>query len=192
MANTYIKGTMENLGKEDIIKDKYQINDYFDIWYPSLVVFAKQFLSNQAEAEDVVQNAFVKLFENFESGKNINAMKGYLYRIIRNECLNVIKHQKVKQRYGSEMENVIHTEKYYVQKVIEEETMATLAAAVETLPPQCKQVLYLSLNGLKNNEIAEDLNISVNTVKSQKLKAYRRLREQLSNLYQIVGFLTGT
>ncbi|MCG8581664.1 MAG: RNA polymerase sigma-70 factor [Bacteroidales bacterium] len=172
------------------INSKHDISKYFDLWYPGLVVFAQQFLPDQADAEDVVQNAFIKLFENFEKGKHINVVKGYLYKTIRNKCINLIKHEKVKQRHAQQAEKESFSEEFFLEKVLEEETMTALVNAINTLPNQCKEILMLSLNGLKNNEIAEDLNISINTVKSQKLRSYRRLREQLKDIYQIIAVLT--
>lgn len=172
------------------ISNKYEIKDYFKEWYPGLVVFAQQFVSSVTEAEDVVQNAFIKLFENFEGEKDINAVKGYLYKIIRNECINLIKHEAVKRKHQQSAQFDIEHEKIYLQKIVEEETYLALSKAIKSLPTQCREVLMLSLNGLKNNEIAEDLEISVNTVKSQKKRAYSRIREQLKDVYQIVAFIS--
>lgn len=159
-------------------------------WYPGLVMFAQHFINSQAEAEDIVQNAFIKLFESFNGEKNINAAKAFLYKTIRNECLNLIKHEAVKQKYSHASENNINTETFFLEKIIEEETFSYLSNAIKQLPEQCQKVLTLSLNGLKNNEIAEDLQISINTVKSQKKRAYQKLREQLKDVYQIITLLS--
>jgi len=72
------------------------IEEYFDNWYGGLVVFAQRFLDSREDAEDIVQNVFLKLYEKFESGQSTVIIKTYLYNSVRNDCLNFIRHQKVK------------------------------------------------------------------------------------------------
>jgi len=175
----------------NILSNKYQIKNYFKLWYPGLVAFAQQFIKTESEAEDVVQNAFIKLFENFNGPKNIDSAKSFLYKSIRNECINIIKHEAVKRKHFLASEHESLSEKYFLQKLIEEETYAALTEAINELPEQCQKILILSLNGLKNNEIAEDLNISVNTVKTQKKRAYKGIKEKLQHVYFIVASLSG-
>ncbi|MBR8533953.1 RNA polymerase sigma-70 factor [Carboxylicivirga sediminis] len=177
--------------QSDILYNKYQIKHHFEEWFPGLVIFARQFIQSSTEAEDIVQNAFIKLFENFEEEKNLLAAKGFLYKTIRNECINILKHEAVKRKYSQQTLLEVSSETYFLNKIIEEETYSTLTNAINQLPEQCQKILILSLNGLKNNEIAEDLSISINTVKSQKKRAYKRLKEQLKNVYQIVSFASG-
>lgn len=175
----------------DTLSNRYLIKDYFEEWYPGLVVFAQQFIQSRHEAEDIVQNAFIKLFQNFGKEKNVFAAKGYLYKIIRNECINILKHEAVKRKHGQQAISELISEQYYLNKVIEEETYSTISSAIKSLPDQCRKILTLSMNGLKNDEIAEDLSISINTVKSQKKRAYKRLKEQLRDVYQIIAFVSG-
>ena len=176
---------------QPLVTHKDQIVDFYESWYPGLVVFAQQFIQEQAIAEDVVQNAFVKLYEKFSSGESVNYIKTYLYSTIRNECLNLIKRDKAKERYVREQKSKIFSNEYFVDRVIEEEVLSLISQALETLPSQCQKVMLLSVSGLKVKEISEDLNISVNTVKTHKLKAYRILREKLKDLYTILFYLGG-
>jgi RNA polymerase sigma factor (sigma-70 family) len=75
--------------------------------------------------------------------------------------------------------------------IIEEETHRLIYNAINELPAQCRKVLLLSINGLKNNDIAQELDITVNTVKTQKKIAYKQLKIMLKDIYAIVGMCFG-
>ena len=92
--------------------------------------------------------------------------------------LNLNKHIKIKENYNLYASEVSETN--FEEYVIESEVVQNLKNAIDKLPEQRKLVIHLYLQGFKNEEIADNMNISVNTVKQQKKIAYNQLRQKLS------------
>ena len=165
---------------------KKEFKQFFDSHYPLLCLFAQKYVQDADVASDMVQEAFVKLWNGREEFENKNAVKGFLYTVTRNNCLNCLKHDKVKMEFSS---HPMDSDLYFRDQIIVEETYQAIHDAIEVLPSQGKRVVEMSMRGLKNPEIALRLNISVNTVKSVKANAYRLLRLQLKDALIILLFL---
>jgi len=148
-----------------------------------LCLFAQKYVQDTDVASDMVQVAFIKLWKGKEDFENENAVKGFLYTVTRNNCLNYIKHNKIILDYSLQ---AIEKDLFFRDHLIEEETYKAIHDAIEVLPSQGKRVVEMSMRGFKNPEIALRLNISVNTVKSVKSNAYRLLRLQL---HDVIVFL---
>lgn len=150
---------------------------FFDDFYPILVVFANKFLNDQNKAEDVVQESFIYLYENKMNLNDIDRIKSYLYATARNKCLNILRHNNIRKEYRDSV--VEESELFYQEKLIENETYSLLLKAINKLPEQTANVVNLMLRGYKNIEIAEELDISVNTVRNLKQMAIKKLRLSL-------------
>lgn len=120
-----------------------------------------------------------------------SAAKSFLYSSVRNSCLNHLEHNKVKIKHAKYTRYELLNGSEINNRIIEEETHRLIYNAIKELPAQCRKVLLLSINGLKNNEIAEDLKISENTVKTQKKIAYKQLKIKLKDIYPLIGLLVG-
>ena len=111
------------------------------------------------------------------------SLKSYLYRMIRNSCLNVIKHEKVKQQHVAHelaVMEVLHES--VSQNVQANELEIKIAEAMKTLPEQCRLVFQLSrFEELKYQEIADQLQISIKTVENHMGKALKLMRVQLKD-----------
>jgi RNA polymerase sigma-70 factor (ECF subfamily) len=161
---------------------------YFRTYYQPLCNYAYTFLQDKAESEEIVQATFLSVWEKKSSLKITTSAKSYLYAMVRNACLNVIKHEKIKQKYAGEelaladagYESVAHT-------VTKNELELRIQSAIQTLPEQCRLVFKLSrLEELKYSEIAEQLNISVKTVENHMGKALKIMREQLKDYLPLI------
>ena len=139
---------------------EYLYNNY----YTPLVLFADHYVSNQDVAHDLVQEVFIALLDIKTRFENLLHLKSYLYNSLRNRCLNHLRHEKIKQEFLQE--ELYRSDEFFEQKAIEEDVYSILVAAIETLSPQNKEVMLLTLDGLSNAEIAGRLNLSVETVKS--------------------------
>jgi len=168
-------------------KNKNEFEILFNSFYPALCSFASSLNIKQVVSEDIVQEVFISLWENLENFDNEKSVKSYLYTSVKNKCINYLEHEKVIQKHKKfeKIENEIP----YSNQIIEEETHRLIYNAINELPASCKNVLLFSINGLKNAEIAEELNISVNTVKTQKKIAYKQLKIKLKNIYLLTGVL---
>lgn len=149
--------------------------------YHSLVFFAYKIIASQSDAEDIVQDAFVKFWNNRQNvADHFLAVKSYLYTTVRNDCLNVLKHRAVIRKQETSLNLDEADEQTALQYLLESETLVFLYKAIETLPPVCKKIAEMShFHGMKNDEIADKLGISVNSVKTQKQRALELLKKRL-------------
>lgn len=165
----------------------------FKTYYQPLCRYANSYLSDPEEAEEIVQNAFIGIWEKRSSIEINTSLKAYLYRAIRNASLNNIKHQKVKQAYAAmAVSNEEKTIEASDQSVIREELEDRINTALDVLPEQCRLVFKLSrFEELKYQEIADQLGISIKTVENQMGKALKIMREQLRDYLPLIAILMG-
>ena len=168
----------------------------FRNYYQPLCNYAYTFLQDKEDAEEIVQSTFLLVWEKRDTLAIRTSVKPYLYAMVRNACLNVLKHEKIKQRFAGEEialgerghDNVSHT-------MESNELEYRIKIAMNELPEQCRMVFKLSrFEELKYSEIAEQLNISVKTVENHMGKALRIMREQLKDYLPLIlvllnGFL---
>ena len=155
----------------------------YDNYYSSLCSFSSLFFKQKANAEDVVQDVFLRLWKSDSSFNSIKALKSFLYFSVKNASLNAIRNDSkltgIDISNNTDISRLIIEDKSIEQILIEEEFYRQIYVAINKLSPKRKIVIALSLEGLTNKEIAKKTNVTENTVKTLKLKAYRCLREAL-------------
>lgn len=153
--------------------------------YEMLCRFAFTYIRDADDAEEIVQNNFVKIWEKREQLNIKTSIKSYLFSAIKNACLNKIKHEKVKAEYAVEYK---HTTSQIEDEVEEKSSVAEkIEIALNKLPERCREVFVLSrYEGLKYQEIADSLEISVKTVENQMSKALKILRVELKALISLL------
>jgi RNA polymerase sigma-70 factor (ECF subfamily) len=159
--------------------------------FPALHRYAYTFLLDKELAEEMVHQVFLKILERKVPLDVHTSLKAYLFRSVNNECLNYIKHQKVKQAYQSyatnEMENRPETPS---SKLTYKELELRLKSAINNLPEQCRTIFQLSrFEELKYAQIADQLGISIKTVEAQMSKALKRLRVELADYLPLLWIL---
>ncbi len=167
--------------------DDSAFDNFFESFYPTLVVFAQKYVSDIETAEDVCQDVFLKVYLDDKTLRKFDNIKAYLYTLTKNSCHNYLKHNKVKNKFRNAKKH--EKEMFFKDTLMEQETYRILYEAINSLPERSKEIIELSLNGLSNPQIAEELNVSINTVKSSKLKSYQRLRELLKEHKLAILFL---
>jgi RNA polymerase sigma-70 factor (ECF subfamily) len=173
---------------------RHEITAYemiFKSYYQPLCNYAYSYLQDHDEAEEVVQSTFLSIWEKKDSLEIRSSLKSYLYAMVRNASLNMIKHQKIKQRYaGEELELGKDSEESVSNQVASLELEKRIEVALSYLPEQCRLIFKLSrFEELKYAEIADQLNISVKTVENQMGKALRIMREQLKDYLPLLIIL---
>lgn len=150
--------------------------------YRPLCLFALRFTEKTEDAEDVVQQAFVDVWDKCCNNVTIANFKSYLYQAVRNRSLTLIAQSS---DTGQDTESLADLEDTSEEEQISRsERDARLWAAIDGLPPERKKIFLLSKrDGLKYQEIAEELNISVKTVENQIGKALKTLRETVVRIY---------
>lgn len=169
------------------LTDETQFRSIFDKYYISLCMFANKYVENDALAADIVQECFVKLWQLRDDFMYVHQIKSFFYTSVRNKSLNELEHTKVMNEYAQKVQEM-SKDSFFQDKVIAEESYRILVDAIEKLPPQMKSIMQLALEGKSNPEIAETLNISGETVHSQKKIAYRKLRVYLKDYYYLVFY----
>lgn len=158
----------------------------FDLYFRSLVMFARQFRICEEECESIVQDSFVALWEKRNDFPDYFAVRAYLYTTVKGKALNILHHRKTEANYVSQRLQTEENEINFMKSVIQEETQRLLFTAIESLPEQPRKILLLNLEGKSNPEIAELLNMSVDNVKFHKKSAYKILREQLKEQFYLI------
>ncbi|MDE6289957.1 MAG: RNA polymerase sigma-70 factor [Muribaculaceae bacterium] len=146
---------------------------YYRRFYVPLCMYALRLVEETTASEDMVQDAFIKTWRYCENGGVIDSFPSFIYRTVRNECLLFLRGKKT--MLGEE----------YIPEVSEtdidtSERDARIWSAIGALPEKCRKVFLMSKQkGMSNEAIAEEMGISVKTVKNQMTKALGRLREEL-------------
>ena len=163
-----------------IEEDEIFRNLFID-YYPSLISFALYYVGDKTIAEDLVQEVFVKLWETRERWSAVGDFSAYVYQMVRFKCFNYLRAEKIRnEATRSFTEEVDITE---INNYIAEETFRLVMNSMEDLPPACRTVFSLTLEGYSAKEIAEKLDIAVETVKKQKQIARKILKEKFGKLF---------
>jgi len=174
----------------DLGSDDSAFEAFFKAHYPRLCVYCKfKFGFDIAVAEDVVNTSFGKLWEARQTLVTGISPASYLYKIINNTSLNILKHEKIKRHHVQEQLKLISesTEQNSFDSVDLKQLRSDIDAAIAGMPEQMRRTFELSrFEGLKYCEIADQLNISVKTVETQMSRALARLREKLSGYITLI------
>lgn len=177
--------------QEDI---KGTISGLYESRKSFLCFYAMGYVNSFNEAEDIVQSVFEKLLSSNLMPENLSSFDSYVISAVRNSCLNHLSRKKTHGKYTSYVlsDNEPRDEGDYLTSRIEAEILWEVFSKIEQLPQGCRHIFKMSyLENLSNQEIAERLGISVNTVKSQKARAKELLRESLKDLFSIAALLFG-
>lgn len=173
----------ETLLKYLALKNNNAYRHLYSVYYSALKILAKYYVKDDLVAEDLVQEVFISLLESDHSFTELVEVKYFLYCALKNKCISYCRKQKVRQQYQQEILNTQSEIEYFWDAVLREDVYANLMSAINTLPPQCKLVMQLTLEGLKISEIADRLHISEDTVKEHKSIGKKKLLHLLDNPY---------
>lgn len=163
-----------------------------DEYYHRLCVYANSLVKDHDKAEDIVQNVFLKTWEQRERLKSDFSIKSFFYKSVYNEFIDQYRKNQstlaLEKKYIEALDTII--EEKDVESI--ERLIAIVEREIQNLPPKCKEVFMLSKReGLTNIEISEYQNISIKTVEAQITKAFSILRKKLDKLDVILFLLFG-
>jgi RNA polymerase sigma-70 factor (ECF subfamily) len=168
--------------------DQKALDRLFSIYFPRLNSFAGKVVKDSVISQDIVQEVFVKIWEKcleFET-RSIEAL---LFRMVRNRCIDYIKHMRVVNNRMHDLQLSIKYEELYridfigdePYVMIEKELKDKIEKTVEDLPNRCREVFVLSrMDGLKNKEIAEKLDINIKNVERHLSRAMQSFRKNFT------------
>lgn len=155
----------------------------FDHYYSVLVVYSMKFVMSREVAEEIVQELFVRLWQNMESLKIEKSLEGYLLAAARNRSINYLKSKYARIRFAGEDALAQRPNHSTAEEdITAAELKEAIHEAIDSLPAKCRIIFNLSRNaGLSCDEIAGQLNISRKTVQAQIGIAIKKLREYLKD-----------
>jgi len=177
-----VKGIFTSKSSTEEPQDQIGLDALFKEFYDRLVYFSIQFVKDKYQAQDIVQDAFIKYWQLRDTViPHHTAIKNFLYHTVRNASLNVIRHEKIVEDYIQLQGNAEPEEPCVIDAIIRTELMAEIHSAIQSLPESYRLISVMGyFHGKKNQEIADELNMSINTVKKQKQRALQLLRLKLT------------
>lgn len=168
--------------------DKKAYEEIFMTYYRSLCNYSCSMVREMDEAEEVVQNVFYNLWNKRESLSVESSLKSYLYRAVHNDCLNRIKHRKVRAQYAADLKGSPQSFQSDGAQLLEAKELGLkIQNALAKLPEQCGVVFRMNrFEHLKYAEIASQLGISVKTVENHMGKALKILRGELKEYLHLL------
>lgn len=163
----------------------------FKMYFKTLHGYAFHFLNDNSAATEAVQQVFYKIWER---GKDIyihTSLKAYLYKSVYNECMLQIKKQKNMETFKAHLLNQDINKKIQgaSEKLEKNQLEFWLHIALDKLPEQCRIIFILNrFEGLRYQEIAVEMNLSVKTIENQMGKALKRLRVALAEFLPLLIF----
>jgi len=162
--------------------DINEFENLFRSFYNSLVNYARSILKDTDTSEEIVQELFYVLWRDRRRIKINSSLNGYLFRSVYNRCLHYIDHKNVVMKHEVELKGSLqNTVEDPVDVINYKEMHEKVTRIIERLPERCAKIFCMSrFDGLKYNEIAEQLSISVKTVEANIGKALKEFRKELS------------
>jgi RNA polymerase sigma-70 factor (family 1) len=158
-------------------KHEKDFEELFKNNYTKLYYYALNIIHDSEEVKDIVSDVFKYLWEHFEEMDESSSVTALLYTLVKNSCIDRLRHQDVSQKY----EKVVMEETFsWVEYEYNErdERLDQVMKSIETLPTQTKAVFKKCfISGKKYKDVAEEMGISINTVKTHMTKALKIVRE---------------
>ncbi len=170
-------------------KNEKVFKNFYEKHYIELLIRANGYLFDKDTSKDMVQEVFIYVWENASSLNIKSSLIGYMHTMVKNRCLNYLKSIKVTENLeilefninlmSDQSDSVFEKEKQGVYRDVLE--------VVDALPEKMRQIVKLKfINNYKYSEIAEELNISTNTVKTQLKRAKIKMTELLSLIFLLI------
>ena len=171
----------------------------YDVYFPKLLRFTQTYLIREEEAEHIVQDLFVSLWEHKEILSSLCNLNAYLFKLVRNRCIDYLRKEIRREESRAELSEVENKElqlKLYSLEMFDDDRLSDadieelLHKAINRLPERCREIFIMSrLQNLRYKEIARKLDISPNTVENQVVIAIRKLKEELKEYFPLFLFI---
>jgi len=166
-----------------------EFSEIYSTYYPKLKRFAKEYVLYEEDAENIVQDIFMYLWENADLLNTVLNLNAYLFTLIKHKCIDFLRGQIIEKNHNKtvqqnfEMEFKLTSLKSFTYNALTEENIDKIInEAIDSLPNRCREIFIMSrMDLLKYREIAAQLNISINTVENQMSIALHKLKIKLKN-----------
>lgn len=168
--------------------DRGAFKELHEELYQRMFYYVYKILHDKEQAEDIIQDTFVLFWGNRSNFNNLLAVKTYLYTVVKNKVLALIRDTANRKRILESIEWEESTTEDNI--LISAEICGQVQQAIRELPTQTRRVIELSMQEMTVEKIAEEMQISPNTVKTLKKAGYQVLREKLKHLRMVLFFLS--
>lgn len=172
--------------------------DIYLSYFSKMKYFAKEYVISDEDAENIVQDVFMELWEKKEMVTMHLNLIAYLFTTIKNKCLNHLRHKTVVQETTNQLQeeysitlqmNLDSLEAFDQNLFTEQDVEKVISKAINSLSEKCREIFIMSkIEGKKQKQIATELNISINTVETQMGIAYKKLRIELKDYLSLLIF----
>lgn len=181
------------------VKNITEFENIYVSHYSRMKRFAQEYVICEEDAENIVQDVFLDLWEeNFQLLVHTNLI-AYLFTSVKNKCIDFLRHKKVMSKTIEKLQDnymkilqikLQSLEAFNEKTFYEPDIEAIIKNAIDNLPEKCREIFILNkIDGKKQKIIAQELDISINTVESQMAIAYKKLKEMLKDQTLILFFL---
>lgn len=172
---------------------KVKFIELYQSYFSALVCFAQEYVMIKEDAENIVQDMFLQLYERQETLESINNIHSYLFVLIKNRCIDYLRHEKQLRNRTISVDSVNSLEiqlklealvKFDDDMLMIEEMKELLCQSINQLPEKRRHIFLLSrINHLSHKKIAEKLHLSVSTIQNQIGLALRQIRKDLNEYF---------
>jgi len=176
----------------DFQRGNHAVFDYFfDKYYQGLCVYAYRMLKSNSEAEDLVQDFFVRILENRKTISIETSIKSYFIRSVHNRCLDNLAHQKVKINHEQFRLKMMSDDDLQEYPLLDSELTKQIDKAIQNLPDGIRETFMLNrFDGLSYQQIAKQENVSVKAIEYRISKALTILRKDLGDYLLLLLFVS--
>ncbi len=163
-------------------------------YYPRLIRFAREYVILEEDAENIVQDIFLFLWEK-RNVLNIEvSLMSYMFSLVKHRCLDYLRHSNVVEDYKKELNlKLLALEQLDSSISSDENVEEAITNAINKLPDRCREIFLKSkIEGKKYREIAWEMNLSINTIENQMSIALKKLRIELRDYLPLLIFLVGS
>lgn len=166
--------------------------DFYTENFSHYLVFACNYIPDEELCKDIVQDAFIHYWKQQDHFSDELSVKAFLYKTIRHNCLNQIRHYNIRNKYFNSLPPDWESEDFFMENVVKEEVSNIILKEIDKLSETGRKVILSSLQGFSNEEIANELGVSINTVKTHKARSYIVLRKNLEHLRNIILLISSS
>lgn len=176
--------------KGDIEKDFDKI---YVMYFSRMHRFAKEYVLFDEDAENIVQDVFLQLWEKKDVLDIQVNLIAYLFALVKNRCLDYLRHKVVAEEYKQELAVKLSALELLDSSFTSDDDIEGLVrSSIDKLPGRCREIFIKSrIEGKRYREIADEMNLSVNTVENQMSIALKKLRVELRDYLSLLVFIIG-
>lgn len=171
---------------ETFIKDIQSFKQLYIDHFKAVIGFCDMYINDKNLAMDITQESFFRLYQNLNAAYNAQNALAFIYITAKNQCMDHLRHRKFKMVDVEDFKDQLPSDQFFLEELTRQEMINHIHLAIKKLSGRSYQIVQLALAGKSNQQIAEELNISINSVKSLKKEMYTKLRNLIGNEYIIL------